>query len=75
MLFSGEYRGVLVENFRFLFYFLTNQKKKYFIICHRRGGQGGFDKCQTFFFLKASLLSISYTAKEDAIFFCFDFDV
>ena len=31
---------------------LQKHEKKYFIICHRKGGgvQGGFDKCQYNFF-------------------------
>ena len=34
---------------------LANQTYFFFIIRHRRGGQGGFDKCQSFF-LKAKYI-------------------
>ena len=56
-LLSEEYRGVLGENFRFYFYFLcfygspkNVRKKNILLFITGGGGQGGFDKCQFFFF-------------------------
>ena len=59
------------ENFRFFFYFITNQKlfllvpqkreKKYVIFCHQRGNQG---KCQTFYYFEGFCVKGSLKKKS-----------